>query len=276
MLLTACDSGYLTDAKTLLRSCARHMPDQRFYLFLVNADVVSDTILRQWHPHLIIERVKWPYEPSRWRGIMCSARSIPLRKALEEYGEPVIYLDTDILVRGSLSEIFQELEHCDLMVRYRPDLNHIGAASTPFGSTFNSGVIAVRPSQAGLRFVREYDRMIREYIASGKPLEVFRPEYRIRFVIDQELLYVAYQKVQDEIIFKPLPMRFNDARFHPTSLIWHGKGSARRHPVYVVERLRYVYPILYQPYGLVSGFLNHLRRIRRYVLANLAHRVPTQ
>ena len=266
MLITACDDKYLSEAKILIRSCARYEPNQRFYLFLVNSDSVPDLTIKRWHPNIIIERVTWPYDAERWRGIMCSARSIPIQNTIERYHEPVIYLDSDTLLRGPLTGIFQALETCDLMVRFRPDLEHVGAAGTPYGSTFNSGVIAIRPSAAGMHFAQEYNRLLQEFLASGKSLEVYRQEYRIRFVVDQELLYVTYLRLQDEIVFRPLPAKFNDAKFDPSSIIWHGKGSAREHPQYVLEKLRHSGRLLYYPFGILSSLLNVFRLVRYSLL----------
>ncbi|MCA9982354.1 MAG: hypothetical protein KDD89_16025, partial [Anaerolineales bacterium] len=77
MIVTACDSRYLGEARYLLRSCARHAPDQRLYLFLVN-DQTPDSVIWGWNKNTLIERVTWDYEPARWRALMCCARSIPV------------------------------------------------------------------------------------------------------------------------------------------------------------------------------------------------------
>ncbi len=71
MIVTAVDDKFLSEASYLIRSCARHEPAQRFYLFLVNSseDRVED--LRTCHPNLIVEHVQWPYDAEKWRGLMC-------------------------------------------------------------------------------------------------------------------------------------------------------------------------------------------------------------
>jgi hypothetical protein len=250
----------MSEARILIKSCARHEPNQRFYLFLVNADAVPDSTIKAWHPNIIIQRVTWPYQAERWRGMMCCARAIPLQKILEEYGEPTVYLDSDTLLRGPLTKLFDALENCDLMVQFRPDRRQIGAAGTPYGSTFNNGVIAVRPSAAGIRFAQKYNSKLREYIASGKPLEVYRPEYNLSFVIDQELLYVTYLELQNELVFKPLPVEFNDTRFKPDRIIWHGKASLGKRPQYVREKLYYTNRLLFYPFSVYYSLHRMVRK----------------
>lgn len=263
MLVTACDENYLSEARTLMRSCARHEPDQRFYLFLVNGGSIPDGAIKKWHPRTIVERVTWPHDNERWRGIMCAARSVPVVTVLETYREPTIYLDSDTLLRRPLTEAFRSLESCDLMVKFRPDLDHIGAAGTPHASKFNSGVIAIRPSEAGIHFAREYDRLLRAFFATGRPVEIYRRDLGLRFIVDQELLYVCYLRLRDRLVFLPLPDKFNDARFHASSVIWHGKGSARKHPQYLLEKLRQSSPLLFHLGGALGLAMNQLRLARK-------------
>jgi hypothetical protein len=168
-----------------------------------------------------------------------------------------------MLLRDSLVEVFDLLKAADLTVKYRPDLNHVGAAGTDYASKFNSGIIGIGASDAGLEFARHYARLISDFRASGSPIAIYRPEYRINMVIDQELLYVAYQDLASMLKFVPLPDRFNDARFDKDSLVWHGKGTARKHPLYVVERARYQNDMLYYPGLLLTSSLILGRSVRK-------------
>ncbi len=265
MILATCDKKYLPRVKNLIRSCARHEPDQRFYLLLINTDTPLDREIGNWHPDIIVERVWWPYDPINWHGMMSSARSIPLEKVLEQYEEKIVYLDSDIIVRSSLIEIFSILDDYDLTVKYRPQLNQRGPGGTEFAAKFNAGVIGIRPSTTGLKFVRRYNQLIQEHIASGKPLKYRLEDENIVSSIDQELLYVTYLEFQQELLFKPLPEKFNDAKFNPHSLIWHGKGSAYKHPLFVSERWRYALPALYHPMGLCTQIISFARDLKRFI-----------
>jgi len=262
MILTACDERLLPEASSLIKSCARHAPDQGFYLFLVNGTSTTDDSIKRWHPRISIERVTWPLDTGRWRAIMCCARSFPLVSVLERFQEPVLYLDSDTLVRGPLNELWEAIETCDLMVKHRPSLKHTGAAGSPYASRFNNGVIVIKPSEAGRRFARAYDDRLRSYIESGKPLALHNPELGLEFIVDQELLFLTYLDHRDGLSFMDLPEKFNDATFQEGSIIWHGKGTARRHPLYGLERTRYKYAYLFHPLTPLSKSLLRFRSIK--------------
>ncbi|GAI37357.1 unnamed protein product, partial [marine sediment metagenome] len=144
MLLTAVDKDYLLkEGQFLIKSCAKFEPEQKFYLYLVNAEKDLDEEIKKWHPNIIIEHAEFSYDPEKWRGLMCSARSIPLESVLTSYKEPTIYLDSDILLMGHLTELFEQLKDNDVMIRLRSELKLKGPAGTEHSAKFNSGVIAV-------------------------------------------------------------------------------------------------------------------------------------
>lgn len=263
MLLTACDDTYLQEAKLLIRSCARHEPAHPFFLFLVNSKSEKDSTIRSWHPQIEIERATWPQDSETWRGTMSCARSIPIRKVLENCREPAIYLDSDVLLRGSIHNLFEILERVDLTVKHRPESKLAGPAGTPFAFNFNAGVIGLRPSQMGIRFARLFDDNIQEHLRAGKPVSLYHPNVRVEALVDQELLFATYLQLKDNLLFEALPLEFNDSKFDQKSIIWHGKGTARQHPLYRVEKARYRYSALYYPLTLLSSALSILRAVRR-------------
>jgi hypothetical protein len=251
MILTAVDDDFLPEALSLIKSCVRHAPGQRFYLFLVNSTEDRISEVRGSHPNLIVEHVQWPYDAERWRGLMCSARSGPILHVLEEYKEPTLYLDSDMLVMGPLDELFGELETYDLLVQYRPEGDVLGAGGTRKAGRFNSGVIAVRPSDEGIEFARQYDRRIREWIDTGKPLCRYDEDCGIETCIDQEFLYLVYEEFKERLRFAPLAIKFNDSGLRPGSVIWHGKGVARKRLPYVLGKLSYENLLIYWIFSLV-------------------------
>jgi len=251
MILTAVDDNFLGEAVSLIKSCARRAPRQRFYLFLVNSSEARIAQVCRLHPNLIVEHVQWPYDSRRWRGLMCSARSGPILHVLQVYKEPVLYLDSDMLVMGPLDELFGELEAYDLLVQYRPHANVSGAGGTRLAGKFNSGVIAIRPSDVGIDFARQYDHRIREWIDTGKPLCKHDEEVGVSTCIDQEFLCLVYEEFKERLRFAPLPIKFNDSRFRPGSIIWHGKGVARKRLPYVLGKLSYNNMFVYYIFWLI-------------------------
>lgn len=266
MILTACDSSYLDEAACLIRSCARYAPEQSFYLFLINDQNTPDESIQKWHTDILIDRVFWPIKGERWRGIICSARSIPIEKALKKYHQKLLYLDADMIVRGSLTGLFHDLDLYDLMIKHRPQLNHLGPTGSQFASRFNSGVIAIRPSSGGLKFAQEYNLALQNYVNSGKPLVLPLLGEKVVSYIDQELLFLTYLRLKNEITFSPLPDKYNDAKFMPDSLIWHGKGTARNHPLYRLEKAYYQHRRLSPLFTVFSSILFAARAAKRKII----------
>lgn len=252
MIMTAADDKFLDEAESLIRSCARYSPDQGFYLFLVNSTEERVAPLREVHPKLIVEHVEWTYEPDRWRGLMISARTGPIVHLLETYKEPVVCLDSDTILLGPLDELFKALDTYDVMIRHNPNFEMLGPAGTMDAAKFNAGVTAYGASEAGMKFAREYHRRTREWIDARKPLIIWQEAQKGNAYIDQELLYLVYKDLKDELRFKDLPGKFNDSKFRPGSIVWHGKGTARKHPRYVSAKLSYGKRLRYYSYFLFS------------------------
>ena len=265
MILSTADKNYMPKARTLILSCARNVPEQLFYLYLINVDEAKDNEIHSWHPNIVIEHVDWDYEPGRWRGLLCSARSIPIYKSLQDYTEDVLYLDADVIVRRSLDNLFAILCDYDLTIKYRPELKHMGAVGTMFANTFNSGVIGIRYSDIGLEFAKRYDENLWNYIDTGGELRLFLPQENIVNYADQEMLYITYLEFVNKIDFLPLPVGFNDSKFLPQSSIWHGKGTAYNHPIFTVERKRYQSSFHYHALSVCNFILNSTRTIKKRI-----------
>lgn len=250
MLLTASayDKYFFDETQYLIKSCAKFEPDQKFYLFLINADKSVDKEIQKWHPNIIIDHAEFKYDPEKWRGLMCSARTIPLEKALTTYREPLIYLDSDIILRGPLTELFDQLKDYDLIVRSRPNLKTKGAAGTEHAGKFNSGVIAISPSEQAITFIKEYNRRVRSHIKSGRPIDFI--DNGIYTAIDQEYLYLVYLDMKSNLLFCPLDDKFNDAYLNDKSVVWHGKGVARTALKYKREKSRYESKLKFIKYSI--------------------------
>jgi lipopolysaccharide biosynthesis glycosyltransferase len=266
MILTTADINYIPKVKTLILSCARNAPDHPFYLFLVNVDRSKDNEIKSWHSNIVIEHVFWDYRPSRWRGMLSSARSILLYNSLKMHKDNVLYLDSDIIVRRPLVELFAILSDYDLTIKYRPELNHLGPSGTMFASKFNAGVIGIRYSENGLAFAKKYNKYLWNYINSGDELIIDLPHEKINTYIDQEMLYITYLEFKNRINFLPLPVGFNDSKFLPQSTIWHGKGTAYNHPIFTVERKRYQSSFHHHALGIYNFILNSSRSIKKRII----------
>jgi len=266
MILATADTNYIPKVKTLITSCARHAADHQFYLFLINVDESKDNEIKSWHSNIVIEHVFWDNHPTRWKGMLSSARSIPLYNSLKVYKENILYLDADIIIRRPLDDLFAILHDYDLTIKYRPELNHLGPSGTMFASKFNAGVIGIRYSENGLAFAQRYNKYLWNYINSGDELIINLPQEKINTYIDQEMLYITYLEFKNRINFFPLPGGFNDSKFLPQSTIWHGKGTAYNHPIFAVERKRHQSSFHYHALGLYNSSLNSARSLKKRII----------
>ena len=58
MLTTIVDQNYLfEEAKYLIKSCMKHMPDEKFILNLINVDRSVDNEITSWHSNIIIRHL---------------------------------------------------------------------------------------------------------------------------------------------------------------------------------------------------------------------------
>ncbi|MBX2857964.1 MAG: hypothetical protein KTR17_04815 [Cellvibrionaceae bacterium] len=250
MIVTAVDYTYLRREGTyLIKSCWKHAPEQRFYLYLVNAPKEIDAELNQWHGNIIVEHREYPVSPETWKGVMCCARTIPLQHVLHKYREPTIYLDSDVIVKRPLTQLFSLLEQHDLAVLLREQSRIVGPLGTEHAYKFNSGVIGIKPSPYGLEFVQRYCDFIQTKIKAGAAID--HTDQGVYTALDQEYLYVLYQEMSDRIKFQALSETFNDSEFKPGSVVWHGKGNTRSQ--YVYKREKADYDANYSKYIFYSG-----------------------
>lgn len=188
-------------------------------------------------------------------------RSQILVDILQEYQEPTVYLDSDIILKKELTELFAILEQHELAVLHRPEIEQLGACGTRDAGKFNSGVIAVAPTPNMLNFFGNYKTLIKARIERDEPLDLLHN--RIYTAVDQELLYTLYEERKSEIDYLPLPKKFNDTHLQSGSAIWHGKGVRRNRLKWKLEQSKY--RKLY-PYTAVLWCLISIRTILRKML----------
>lgn len=240
MLVTAADSDYLMkETRSLVKSCARFMPEEAFLLYLVNVPYEWDERLKKWHPHLHLYHADVQESEEAVIKKMYSIRSAPMRLAMRMGDPAIIFLDGDMVLRGSLQPVLKRLHTIDLTIQYRPHLKMPGPGGDMGSAVFNSGFIGVRCSEVGCRYVERYHEQIEAHLAAGKPGRIFVPDAKVYSYIEQEFLYTTWKELEHELLFEPLDVRYNDAHFCPDSVVWHGKGTARAHPLYKRAKARY-------------------------------------
>lgn len=240
MIATVCDEGDFLFRVTqpAIRSFAIHMPDLPFCLVLINGTGRHDDVIRSWHPKLVLRHQPLDIRPEHLRGYQFCYMTLPLHALLEEFDEPLVYVDADTLLRGSIAPVFAMLESYDLVMRYLPFQALPGPTTADDGARVNNGCLGLANNERTRRYALELRNRVIRYLESGRDPARIVAETGTVTGLDQELLWVIYREMQDAIRFFPLEDRFNDSQMQSDSVLWHAKGTARRNPRYLYEAAR--------------------------------------
>lgn len=236
MFLFTCNEGayLLEETSWAIKSLARHEPNTPVRLILFDSDGRYDARIRRWHPKIEIEhfRPDEKIDPSS-PGYFFSYKALIFEHALSSTDRDVIFLDGDLVVRGALHQIFDQMQNADISLRYRPSVNVIGPMGSPGAARFNSGVVALRNNARTLSYLKRVRALIAQHLEKDGASQ---SDGVAITGIDQEAMWIAYNELRDDLDMHPLSDAFNDSYFLPTSYIWHAKGNARRHQMYKVAK----------------------------------------
>jgi len=144
-------------------------------------------------------------------------RAIRIGECLDKYKEPVAWIDTDVLVRGDISE-FLEIESKQLKILYRKN--------APYHVKINAGVFNIGYSKETHSFINSWYQAIKVNKKWGQgQLEFWR-------------VFRTYRK---RIKMVELPMKFNSiGHFNDEYIIWHCKKGHFEREKYQVEYQKYL------------------------------------
>ncbi|XNS81289.1 hypothetical protein AB6D09_006645 [Vibrio cyclitrophicus] len=234
MFVTVSDeSNYLVNVTYyMIKSFFFHMPNEKLCVTIVNGNGIYDELISSLNENIIIRHVDSDIKINQ--GGYFSFMALPLEYLLNNYDEPLIYLDGDMIIKSDLGELNDLTHDYDILVRYRPLLDFTGPLGTKYGARTNSGVLVLANNSITKRFVSDFRNEIIEYIESGIPCKSTNESGSLTG-IDQELLWLLISRYQKEIKFFPLNDKFNDSYFYNSSYIWHAKGVHRTYPQYLLE-----------------------------------------
>lgn len=132
--------------------------------------------------------------------------------AFKDGYDKVCWLDADMLVRGSLDELFDSCGIDGFSVKYRPECDKY--------AKFNTGCLVV--GRECVPMIKDWEKLLRK--PKGK-------------YPDQHYLWKVYKKHKFKLY--PFFPRFNDHEFKNDSIIWHAKGHHRKNPKWLKECKKY-------------------------------------
>lgn len=266
------DQEYYPLLKILAKSIAQNSPTTNLYVRLVNCEIQCAKEIKEIHPKsnflfdyrkLCDKRKKLQrsgaplqdemfgvYEgsddPRRFRGAKwlysekmayCSnIKFNTINLLLTRKEDPIIYMDVDAIVRGSLHELNEIAESCDISMlvetndeAFMPDGGIVRPEAIPqidYYDRFLNGSLEELPYvewHAGLFTIRNNDqtrnffKIMEEKIS--KPRELYDWE------ADQTLFNETYHELKDTLSMHCLPKHLKDEEFKNNSTIWCGAGE---------------------------------------------------
>jgi len=242
MITTIVDETYLyKEARYLLASIYKYMPNEKIYLFLVNCDEKVKQDLLSWNPNVTIDFRIFDVPKEQYKSYMYVMMTFVFDWLLNDIKikENIIYLDADIVLKDSLNNLYNDLEKYDLMFRYHPFNRIKGPTSDEFGGIMNNGCVAIKNNTIMAKYSKKLKQNIQDYLDTRKDPVVFVESAKVITCIDQEMLFTTYFEMQDDIKFFPIDNIYNDTQYTDNGIVWHAKGIHRTYPEYLIECYKY-------------------------------------
>jgi hypothetical protein len=242
MITTIVDKTYLyREARYLLSSIYKYMPDEKVYLFLVNCDDAVKQDVLSWNPNIIIDFRVFDVPKEQYKSYMYVMMTFVFDWLLNEIKikENIIYLDADIVLKGTLDNLYKDLDDYDLMFRYHPFNRMRGPTSKEFGGIMNNGCVAIKNNTIMAEYSRKLKQNIQNYLDTKKDPVLFVEEEKVITCIDQEMEFTTYLDMKDKVKFFPLDNIYNDTQYTDIGIVWHAKGNHRSYPEYLIECQKY-------------------------------------
>ena len=242
MITTIVDKTYLyREARYLLSSLYKFMPNEKIYLFLVNCDKdVKDDVL-SWNPNTIIDFRVFDVPKEQYKSYMYVMMTFVFDWLLNEkkIDDDIIYLDADIVLKGSLSSLYKSLDEYDLMFRYHPFNRISGPTSDEYGGIMNNGCVAMKNNNIMSLYAKDLKYNIQTFLDTKQDPVIFLEHAKVITCIDQEMEFTTYLDMKDKIKFFPLDNIYNDTQYTKKGIVWHAKGTQRNAPQYKIECYKY-------------------------------------
>ncbi len=222
LLFSACDTGYLEYAISLIFSVDMFSPGQTFVLHLINPDQdafdqIEKTIAQLGSTKLFISYEMTDLsalEFDQKRAYFASARFLQLRNLLADYSIPVFSIDADSLVVNPFDLDFSDKADAQvILVRRDRDLvpgkaEHLAVAT---------GSIWLAPVECVVDFLQKVADSVDEEFQAGT----------LAWFVDQRVFYHHMKSALGHIHFYNIKPKYADWQFRDKSILWAGKGGLK-------------------------------------------------
>lgn len=220
ILFSACDTGYLSFAISLIRSADLFSPGATFVLHVINPDDNAVARLQELSGALKSTRLLISFEEidlsalsvDQRRAYFASARFLQISKLLSMFSVPVLSLDADSLLVNAIDRDFTDKEDADIVI-LRRDLKQ----EQPDHLAIATGSIWLSPTPKVSEFLEGIAAQIDEGV-EARTLEWF---------VDQKLFYRQMKSYEGKLKVYNLKGKYADWKFSPESILWAGKGGLK-------------------------------------------------
>ncbi|MFG0826862.1 hypothetical protein ACF8R6_00500 [Pseudomonas sp. CJQ_7] len=220
VLFTACDTGYLSFAISLIKSADLFSPGATFVLHVINPDESAVIRLQELSNFLQSTRLAISFEEidlssldlDQRRAYFASARFLQISKLLSTFSVPVLSLDADSLLVNPIDQDFTDKKDADIVI-VRRDLKQ----EQPDHLAIATGSIWLSPTSKVSEFLDGISAQIDQGV-EARSLEWF---------VDQKLFYRQMKSYEGSLKVYNLKRKYADWTFSPDSILWAGKGGLK-------------------------------------------------
>jgi len=209
IILTTVNYDYYNMIKAWLMSMRLHNNDYFIRADFINGNDKIYKCLHNIYPNLEIIHYDIPKEESPAQNLLNLMYTRPpqMMKAIDENWDQIMSMDCDILIRGSLEHIWDNVEPSVIKVKHRKSSTAIGK--------FQGGVYILGNSPT----IKLYYQSIMEKI--GK---------KFAFYDGQAALYLSYINYKEKMKLVELENTYNDLKFGSNSIVWHSRHGHLNDP----------------------------------------------
>ena len=217
------DEFYFNQLLAFLMSLKINSPDHRIHVFLANYPKDKKNKLKETFKDFIFENRKLKMIDDRGFSFI-QFRAKLIKECFKKHKESVAWIDTDVIVRGDLSE-FLHIEPNQLKILYRGD-------NVSNEGKINAGIFNIGCSDETYNFISDWHERIKINAIWG---------------MGQLELWRAYKDHKNEIELIKMDEKFNDLggtdrpnAFSDKSVIWHCKKKHFKNKKFQKEYKKYL------------------------------------
>ena len=205
-ILTVCNEPYVNIMRNLVESLYEFHPNLSLTMLALNMSNKSKKLLLSFHTNIrfIDDNYKDFKDFEEERAYCESCRTWNIKHLLNESSKDVFYLDGDVYLEDSISDLFDFFQTVDFCARIKID--------NPL--RFNAGMIYVKNTDANIRIVEEWEKETRNH--------------GWIWLSAQNELGNVLERHKDKVKIKTFPKRFDGIDTNADSILVHMKGPKKK------------------------------------------------